>query len=105
MPSDAYSEAIDRAALLVLAALRDHANPQFSSVQLEVIRLRGALAESGRAFGRTSVKAVMADIRRSAETHLAAELRASRVAGDVGAEMERILSRLLTSIEKAFAER
>ena len=39
--SDAYDQAIDRAALMLLAALRDHANPQYSSVQLEALRLRG----------------------------------------------------------------
>jgi len=32
MPSAAYWEAIDRAALLLLAALRDHAKPHYSSV-------------------------------------------------------------------------
>ena len=35
---DAYDEAVDRAALALLAALRDHANPQFSAVQLEALR-------------------------------------------------------------------
>ena len=37
---DAYDEAVERAALAPLAALLDHANPQFSSVQLEALRLR-----------------------------------------------------------------
>ena len=39
-PLDAYDEAVERAALAPLTALPDHANPQFSSVQLEALRLR-----------------------------------------------------------------
>jgi hypothetical protein len=102
-PSDAYAEAIDRAALLLLAALRDHAKPQFSSVQLEALRLRGGLVEGG--FGQKSVRAVFADIRERATIMLAEELKSARVADDVGAEMNRILRRLLTSVERMFAER
>ena len=103
MPSDAYNEAIDRAALMLLAALRDHAKPHYSSVQLEAMRLRGGLIEGS--FGQKSVHAVSADIRRRATSMLAAELRTARVGDDVGAEMNRILRRLLDSVEDMFAER
>ena len=48
---DAYDQAVDRAALALLAALRDHANPQFSSVQLEALRLRG-IGEGALGYGR-----------------------------------------------------
>jgi hypothetical protein len=103
MPSAAYWEAIDRAALLLLAALRDHAKPHYSSVQLEAMRLRGSFAEGG--FGRRSIHAVFADIRQRATILLAAELKSARVGDDVGAEMNRILRRLLDSVERMFAER
>jgi len=103
MASAAYNQAIDRAALMVLAALRDHAKPQYSSVQLEAMRLRGGLIKSG--FGPSNVRAVFTDIRQRATTLLAAELKTARVADDVGAEMNRILRRLLDSVEDMFAER
>jgi hypothetical protein len=102
-PSEAYTEAVDRAALMLLAALRDHANPQFSSVQLEALRLRGA-GVSARGFARKKTHAVFADIRQRATDLLSAELREAGVAADVGAEMDRILCRLLISVERIFAE-
>ena len=102
-PSDAYQEAIDRAAMMLLAALRDHAKPHYSSVQLEAMRLRGGLADGG--FGRQNVQAVFTDIRQRATAMLAAELKSARVGDDVGAEMNRILRRLLDSVEHMFAER
>src|SRR5271169_5180163 len=74
MPSDAYNEAIDRAALMPLAALRDHVKPQFSSVQLETIRQRRGLFESAQAVGKKNVRVVFADIRERAALMLAAEL-------------------------------
>jgi hypothetical protein len=103
MPSDAYKEAVDHAAMMLLAALRDHANPQFSSVQLEALRLRGT-AEHGRSFERNKTHAVFADIRQRATDLLSAELREAGAAADVGAEMDRILRRLLPSVERIFAE-
>jgi hypothetical protein len=101
-PSEAYTEAVDRAALMLLAALRDHANPQFSSVQLEALRLRGA-GVSARGFARKKTHAVFADIRQRATDLLSAD-REAGVAADVGAEMDRILCRLLISVERIFAE-
>jgi len=101
--SDAYNQAVDRAALLLLAALRDHANPQFSSIQLEALRLRGA-GESGHGYERTRTHAVFADISRRATDLLAAELREAGVAADVGGEMDRILRRLLTSFERVLID-
>lgn len=101
--SDAYNQAVDRAALLLLAALRDHANPQFSSIQLEALRLRGA-GESAHGYERTRTHAVFADIGRRAADLLAAELREAGVAADVGAEMDRILRRLLISFERVLVE-
>jgi hypothetical protein len=103
MPSQAYNEAIDRAALMLLAALRDHAKPQYSSVQLEAMRLRGGIIECG--FGPKRVHEVFADIRRRATIMLAAELKMARVEDAVGVEMNRILRRLLDSVETMFAER
>jgi hypothetical protein len=98
---NAYDEAVDRAALLLLAALRDHANPQFSSVQLEALRLRGLGAQ---AYAPSTTQAVFADISRRATDLLAAELREARVTAEVAGEMGRILRRLLASFERVFAE-
>jgi hypothetical protein len=103
-PSEAYKEAIDRAAVLLLAALRDHAKPQFSSVQLEAMRLRGGLIESTRGLGQDGVHAVFADIRERATAMLAAELNKARAGRDVAAEMNRIIRRLLDAVEDMFAE-
>jgi len=100
-PSDAYDEAVNRAALMLLAALRDHANPQFSSVQLEALRLRGIGAQ---AYAPATTQAVFADISRRAADLLGAELRGARVDAEVAAEMVRTLRRLLTSFERVFAE-
>lgn len=103
--SDVYRETVDRAALMLLAALRDHIEPQFSSIQLEAIRLRGDLAREGHGSDRNKVRAVISDIRQRATDLLSAELEKSGVADDVGAEMERVLQRLLNSIEQTFVSR
>ena len=100
---DAYDEAVDRAALALLAALRDHANPQFSAVQLEALRLRG-IGEAAQGYGRRRTEAVFADISQRATDLLTAELKAAHVTAEVAAEMDRILRRLLTSFERVFAE-
>jgi hypothetical protein len=97
------SQAVDRAALMLLPALRDHANPQFSSVQLKALRLRG-VGEGEQGYGRRRTEAVFADISQRATDLLAAELREAAVTAEVAAEMERILQRLLTSFERVFAE-
>ena len=67
------------------------------------MRLRGGLIEGG--FGKNNVRAVFTDIRQRATTILAAELKTAQVGDDVGAEMNRILRRLLDSVEDMFAER
>jgi hypothetical protein len=100
---DAYDQAVELAALALLAALRDHANPQFSSIQLEALRLRG-IGEGVHGHGRRKTEAAFADISQRASGLLAAELRAARVTADVAAEMDRILRRLLTSFERVFVE-
>jgi hypothetical protein len=99
---DAYDQAVDRAAFALLAALRDHANPQFSSVQLEALRLRG-VGEQG--YGRRRTQAVFADISQRAADLLAAELREAGVTAEVAAEMDRILQRLLTSFSASSPSR
>jgi hypothetical protein len=67
------------------------------------MRLRGGLAEAG--FGRHNVQAVFTDIRQRATAMLAAELKTARAGDEVSAEMNRILRRLLDSVEVMFAER
>jgi hypothetical protein len=98
----AYRQAIDRAALMLLAALSDHIQPQFSSVQLEILRLQ---CDGARGQGFANLNAVFADIRKRSGSILAAELREARVANDVAAEMTRALDRLLDSAQKILAER
>ena len=100
---DAYDQAVDRAALALLAALRDHANPQFSSVQLEALRLRG-VGEGAHGYARRRTQAVFADISQRATDLLAAELKEAGVTAEVAVEMDRILQRLLISFERVFAE-
>jgi hypothetical protein len=99
---DAYYEAVDRAALALLAALRDHANPQFSSV-MEALRLRG-VGEGAQGYARRRTHAVFADISQRATDLLAAELKEAGVTAEVAVEMDRILQRLLISFERVFAE-
>ena len=62
---DAYDQAVDRAALALLAALRDHANPQFSSVQLEALRLRG-VGEGAQGHGRKDLRRQFLRLRSQA---------------------------------------
>ena len=69
---DAYDEAVERAALAPLAALLDHANPQFSSVQLEALRLRG-IGEAAHGHRRRRTEAVFADISQHGADLLTAE--------------------------------
>jgi hypothetical protein len=107
--SEAYERALNRAALMLLAALRDHANPQFSSVQLEALRSRGGRAGRLRPGNDnvrpSSVHSVFTDLRQRTTAMLAVELKAARVGEEVRAEMNRILARLLDSIEDIFVAR
>jgi cytochrome P450 len=75
MPFDAYKRAVDR--------------KRYGCVVIHV-------------FGQRNVHALLAEIRRRATLMLAAELRQSGAADDVAAEMDRILYRLLKSVEQAF---
>lgn len=98
-----YSEAIEHAALMLLAALADHIKPQFSSVQLEILRRRSS--DWYDQNSDASSLAVFADIRQRSAQILAAELREARVADDVATEMTRALDRLLDSAEQIVAAR
>jgi hypothetical protein len=82
----AYRHAIDRAALMILAALSDHLQPQISSVQLEILQRQ---CDGVRGQGSANLHAVFADIRKRSASILAAELREARVADDVAAEMNQ----------------
>lgn len=99
-----YSDAIDRAALMLLAALADHIQPQFASVQLEILRRRSS-DNHEKSFDDASSRTVFADIRQRSAQILAAELREARVADEVAAEMTRALDRLLDSAEQIVAAR
>jgi len=88
---------------MLLAALADHIKPQFSSVQLEILRRRSS--DWYDQNSDASSLAVFADIRQLSAQILAAELREARVADDVATEMTRALDRLLDSAEKIVAAR
>jgi hypothetical protein len=103
-PHQTYAEAIDRAAWMLLAALRDHIQPQFSSVQLEILRRRQIANDYVQGYGEQTLNAVFADIRNRSTSMLAVELRKARVADDVATEVTLALDRLLISAKELFTQ-
>ncbi|MGA8615489.1 MAG: O-antigen ligase family protein [Xanthobacteraceae bacterium] len=101
-PSEAYGEAIEEAALKLLAALRDRSQPEVSTQLLDAMRRRGSAANEGRQFRRENVRTVLADIVRRAAEIRRLEMRGVGAGDDVEAEMGRALHRLLVSVEDAF---
>jgi len=77
---------------MLLDALSDHIQRQFSSVQSEILRLQ---CHGARGQGFANLHVVFADIRKRSTSILVAELRQACVANDVAAEMTRALDRLL----------
>jgi hypothetical protein len=100
-PSEAYNDAIEKAALMLLSALRDRAQPEVSRQLLDAARRCGEAGE-GAHFHRDNVRTVFADIvKRAAEIR---SVEMGRV-GDgkvVEAELSRALHGLLASIEDVF---
>jgi hypothetical protein len=103
-PHQTYAEAIDRASLMLLAALRDHIQPQFSSVQLEILRRRKIANDYVRGYGEQALEVVFADIRNRSTSMLVAELRRARVADDVASEVTLALDRLLITARELFTQ-
>jgi O-antigen ligase len=101
-PSEAYSEAAEEAALMLLSALRDRAQPEVTNQLLEAARRLNGGPSEGRLFQRKNVNAVFADIVKRA-----AEIRRIEMGGvgegeDVEAEVSHALHRLLASVEDVF---
>lgn len=99
--SQAYDEAVQNAALMLLASLRDYVKSPFSGPQL--LRNRIATLRNRNCIHRESVHAVFVDIRERAADMLSAELQAANVRDEVAGEIIRALHGLLTSAEDFFS--
>jgi O-antigen ligase len=97
-PSEAYNSAIEEAAVMLLAALRDRAQPEVSMQLLDAARRHGEDNE-GRQFGRENVRSVFADIVKRAAEIRSTQIRGSGDGDTVQAELSRALHRLLSSVE------
>ncbi len=100
--SKAYDGAVTSAALMLIAALRDYMNPQFSSLQLELLRKRVGELERTRSLNTQNVRAVFADIRERAAEILAKELRNENAGNDVEELVSHAFNQFLTSAERCF---
>jgi len=99
-PSEAYNHAIEQAALKLLSALRDRAQPEVSTQLLDAARRRGGDGNGGRQFRRESVRNVFADIVKRAAEIRSIEIRGGDDRDAVEAELSRALYRLLASVEE-----
>jgi hypothetical protein len=102
VPSEAYGEAIEEAALMLLSVLRDRAQSDVSSQLLDAARRLNNGANEGRQFERKSVRTVFADVVKRAAEIRRIEMGGVGAGDDVEAEMGRALHRLLSSVEDVF---
>jgi hypothetical protein len=100
--SKAYDETINSAALMLIAALRDYMNPQFSSLQLELLQKRVGELERTRSLNTQNVRAVFADIRERAAELLAKELRNENAGNEVEELVSYAFNQFLISAENCF---
>jgi len=100
--AEAYNQAVEKAAVTLLSALRDNAQPEVLTQLLEAARRRGAAADKGSQFGRENVRTVFADIVKRAAEIRAIEMGRVGAGEVVEAELGRALHRLLASIEDVF---
>jgi hypothetical protein len=100
--SKAYTDAIEKAARRLLAAARDRAQPEVSTLLVDAARRRDADKE-GRQFRRDNVRSVFADIVKRAAQIRSTEMPGIHDRGAVEAELTRALRRLLASVEDVFA--
>jgi O-antigen ligase len=100
--AEAYNQAIEEAAVMLLSALRDHTQPAVLTKLLGAARRRGSAANDGSQFNRENVRSVFADVVKRAAEIRSTELRIVG-AGEVSeAELGHALHRLLTSLEDVF---
>jgi O-antigen ligase len=101
-PSEAYGEAIEEAALMLLSVLRDRAQSEVSTQLLDAARRLNNGANEGRQFERKSVRTVFADVVKRAAEIRRIEMGGVGAGDDVEAEMGHALHRLLASVEDVF---
>ena len=102
VPSEAYREAIEEAALMLLSVLRDRAQSEVSTQLLDAARRLNNGAHEGRQFQRKNVRTVFADVARRAAEIRRIEMGGVPAGDDLEAEMARALHRLLASVEDVF---
>ena len=100
--TEAYNQAVEEAAVMLLSALRDHAQPEVLTQLLDAARRRGSAANEGSQFRRENVRAVFADIVKRATEIGAAEMRMVGAGAVPEAELGHALNRLLASLEDVF---
>jgi O-antigen ligase len=101
-PAEAYDEAIEEAALMLLSALRDRAQPEVSTQLLEAASRRGGLIDESRQFRRENVRTVFTDIVKRAAAIRSIGMRGVDPEGAIEVELGRALHGLLASIEDVF---
>ncbi len=101
--SPSYDEAVQTAALMFLASLRDYIESPFSGLQLELFRNRINVLKNRNCVRWDNVHDVFADVRERAAALLSEELLAADVGDQVAAEIIRVLHHFLKSAEDAFS--
>jgi hypothetical protein len=100
--SPSYDEAVQTAALMFLASLRDYINSPYSALQLNLLRNRIDILKSRNCASCNNVRTVFADVRERAADLLSVELLAANVGDQVAKEVILALYHLLKSAEDAF---
>lgn len=101
-PAEAYNQAVEEAALMLLSALRDRAQPEVSTQLLSAARRRIGAVNDARQFRRENVRTVFADIVKRAAEIRSIEMGRLDAREAVEAELSRALHHLLASIEDVF---
>jgi hypothetical protein len=101
--SPSYDEAVQTAALMFLASLRDYINPSTSGLQLDLLCNRIDILKNRNCASWDNVRTVFADVRERAADLLTVELLAANVGDQVAGEVILALHHLLKSAEDAFS--
>jgi len=101
--SPAYDEAVQTAALMFLASLRDHMNSSSSGLQLDLLRNRIGILKTRTFASWNNIHSVFVDVRERASDLLSGELLAANVGDQVAGEVIQALDHLLKSAEDAFS--
>jgi O-antigen ligase len=101
-PAEAYNQAVQEAAVMLLSALRDRAQPEVSAQLLSAARRRSGAINDGSQFRRENVQIVFSDVVKRAAEIRSIEMGQAGAGEAVEAELGRALHRLLASIEDVF---